>query len=547
MGETIDHPLALPPSLRRKSVVHWKSGVTEAIPKEAFRAEARLRKSGRLKDIDKLEEDTEALPDEHTNGGIEKQSRIVTFNTVGKAPVEAPKHPARLTPVRLMTPSPAPVSDTAVQDITLGKKDDPNVNLQYTPRSFSRQCHHVMKDQGKVVPFDVHSIYLDCAFFKHCSHSFVRELIRAGGPQAWHGLSVPPHVNVYQEGDIGHSMFVIGRGTAASIAPDGRIKKEYGISDCFGQIQVLGVTTRRLETIRAKTTLQVFVTTQNTLTKILKGSHLLSGITFADERRHFEKESVRIYKDFLRRRPIGKRQTVLRKGTSGRIAAEAPVERFEDRRKRLAAEKAARLEVIAAVVTGASDCLEVTQARERLFSRVASSLRTDLRRGYMMPAEHCDQADKSDGGNDSQSAQSVLRRKLRSNKELVDEEMSLLMPLSADADDEGTKIDPDIDDPLDPYLLPPLNWLSPVQKHGILRQLKQQSRGKLNHEARRGQTEKSCYLGVGSKGMPATASTSFGLTSTSIMSSSRDGETSAMESEITDTFYAKGHREAGCT
>merc|ERR1712196_237826 len=50
----------------------------------------------------------------------------------------------------------------------------------------------------------------------------------------------------------------------------GKVLKEFGISSYIGQHQVLGINSKRLETVRALTSCQLLVTTECTLMELLK-------------------------------------------------------------------------------------------------------------------------------------------------------------------------------------------------------------------------------------------------------------------------------------
>lgn len=429
--------------------------------------------------------------------------RIMTFKTIGRAPIEAPVSQVRLTPVRLMSPTPTFVDDD-LQEGEASGGEDTAADLQYPPRSISRQCRHLLMEQSPVAAFDVMSIYLSCEFFKACSVCFVREMVAAGGPPALKGVSIPPHVNVYAEGDPGHCMFVVARGSAAVVDRRGRPQRELGISDYFGGLEVLGITGRRLETICAKTSLQLLVLTQTTLTKMLKRptaqedemlknankapenstalkQSQLMGIhthnTFDDERRHFEVESVRLYKEYIGtgvRANVKPRPTLSPRRTLSSNTFESQVGNGEASRR--ASEQQAD-----ALAAASADHADAMQARERLFAKTVSSLRHDMRMGFMMPADSFGGA-----GASKQKSFASPRRQKQGHKPAGGDDRDLVPVASETKDDDQASEEKDdetfaqdVAAPLDPHLLPPLHLLNPVQKHGILRQLRHQNKGQI--------------------------------------------------------------------
>merc|ERR1719478_1854104 len=106
---------------------------------------------------------------------------------------------------------------------------------------------------------------------------------------------------------------------------------------------------------------------------------------YQEERRHFESESVRIYKEISGggtrasyRRPTMVSKKALKLEVTLEADPEQRLRAYEQRHER------ARQEAMIASDEGP----EATQARERLYNKVAASLRGDMRRGFMMPADY---------------------------------------------------------------------------------------------------------------------------------------------------------------
>eukprot|EP00930_Biecheleria_cincta_P083307 TRINITY_DN72905_c0_g1_i1.p1 TRINITY_DN72905_c0_g1~~TRINITY_DN72905_c0_g1_i1.p1 ORF type:complete len:503 (-),score=85.88 TRINITY_DN72905_c0_g1_i1:452-1960(-) len=242
--------------------------------------------------------------------------REVLFETAGRAPVNAPPHPARLTPVRQMART-APIGG-------FGNFADTPRDL---PRSFSGECCRILADQASISTFDAYQAYKSCELFRACSPGFLQELAQLGGSVAWQGRIFKCGSLIYTEGEKGSSMFVIARGTVAlSASAAGAISPcVLGQGDCFGVAEGLGVVSKRQETATAKTSVHILEVTLSALTLLLcirrNSEDMLISNTgsgwcsarlgqrrappahvFHKERRHFEKESRRLYIRFRQKR-----------------------------------------------------------------------------------------------------------------------------------------------------------------------------------------------------------------------------------------------------
>ncbi|CAE8623547.1 unnamed protein product [Polarella glacialis] len=246
-----------------------------------------------------------------------RPERHLVFKTAGRAPINSPPHPARLDAVQqLAQTSPAPPGGG------LGSGADgessPHRSL---PRSFSGECCRVLVDQSLVGTFNAHKVYDECDLFRACSPGFIQQLITIGGAATWHGKTFDCGTVLYTEGEAGHSMFIVVRGTIElTHRGDKASTRIMGRGECFGVAQGLGVLSERQETATARTSAHVLEVTLAVLTKLLslmkdpeeislRGNRAgasqtnMSGsrpspppCAFAEERRHFEHEAHRLYR-----------------------------------------------------------------------------------------------------------------------------------------------------------------------------------------------------------------------------------------------------------
>lgn len=302
------------------------------------------------------------------------RERFVVFQTIGRAPVESPPHPARLTPVRQLASAGASSprarartssSETWANDAASSEE---GVGMR-RPRTFSAHCSKVLGEQGAVQAFNPQRIYLACEFFSVCSLCFIRELVASGEPPLWQGITFDSKAVIYSEGDSGTSMYVIVRGVAEVVCK-GREPRELRAHDYFGEAQALGVLTERQETVYAKTSLHALEVSCGTLTNLLRrertqdmatdglaappkppasptpkgsvlnpqeptasraprrtqrcGSASLRFYAFAEERGHFEHLAGHLYQQLVRRHhPPGRRVPTASASTTA-FAAAAP-------------------------------------------------------------------------------------------------------------------------------------------------------------------------------------------------------------------------------
>mmetsp|Transcript_100382 Transcript_100382/g.199171 ORF Transcript_100382/g.199171 Transcript_100382/m.199171 type:complete len:611 (-) Transcript_100382:57-1889(-) len=264
-------------------------------------------------------------------------ARHLLLEHLGRAPVEVPPHPARLTPVRRM----AKKSGKQLPGLALhprlqlsrassfsgsgesSSRPDTGDAAETTDgviatelmnilMPFSSQCTGMMSSQTNVEAFSARKVFSACEFFDSCSLCFIRELVASGEPALWQGISFDSGSIVYSEGERGASMYVVVRGQAESSAKD-RGSRTFAPHDYFGEAQALGVLAKRQETMHAATPLHVLEVSCNTLTDLLgrkrevdpTGTGMNDGsnvYAFAEERTYFERVAEDVYQSFTRRR-----------------------------------------------------------------------------------------------------------------------------------------------------------------------------------------------------------------------------------------------------
>lgn len=169
------------------------------------------------------------------------------------------------------------------------------------PRSFSGQCAQVLGWQVPLAAFDPHEVFGSCAFFEVCSTYFIRELVAACGPAVWKGQTFGQGTTVYREGDSGASMFIVVRGEAEAAGPGGGPGQLLGAGSFFGEAQLLGVQALRGETITADRPLRLLEVTCSAFTRLLQHTSEQEDSarpqlhTFSNERRHFEQLTAQLF------------------------------------------------------------------------------------------------------------------------------------------------------------------------------------------------------------------------------------------------------------
>lgn len=190
---------------------------------------------------------------------------------------------ARLSPIRNLEPTPPPATD--------GSK-----NGRVT---FSRSCNRVGKDQQEMSVFDVRKVYSSCELFKDCSAEFVRSLLDEGGPEARQGEIYDPNVVIVEQGTVGHAMYLIHRGEAEVVFNGAEVTKLQAGAH-FGEMQLLGLTPMRTATVRSLTICHIFEVKSEVFVKLL--------LRFRQERRLFEREAMRRYRELAEVRRQQKRK-----------------------------------------------------------------------------------------------------------------------------------------------------------------------------------------------------------------------------------------------
>lgn len=372
----------------------------------------------------------------------ELQELKAVFRTVGRAPVDAPKHAPRLRPIKTLAMPESSEERRSQQGskgsrksvVTKSTSEDTveTIDVGSLQRTFSELYLEGVDNQGAAQPFDTMNVYHNCSFFSACSPSFLHDLVQAGGAAAGVGRSLMAGEVVYRKDDPGTSMFVIARGVAESSGKGNtekncwdefqEVKEEIRIHGHFGEKQVLGILTKRSETISAKTALHIFEITAGVFTKLLRrtkadeealhgmepGSLQVFSIqrsltggsqsVYPEERRHFESETVRMYRELSgahwKRRPteVGRALSTtseeIRRYNKKRETSISRLDSTLFSGIQMVEDKAAA-SPRHAVTLAALEAHEAAQmqARERLMSRLVESLRADMRGGCMMPAD----------------------------------------------------------------------------------------------------------------------------------------------------------------
>jgi len=334
--------------------------------------------------------------------------RVVVFDSVGRAPVDRPPHPARLTPIK---------------DLLEDDDDPEKATVTSLHRSFSQQCCGIISDQDEVKAFDAMNIYYRCDFFKDCAPGFMRELVQAGGALAFVGKSVLSGETVYEKDDPCQSLYIVARGIA-EICKIGLDVELVGPGGYFGQEQILGILSRRHQTVRARTSLHLFEVTTAVLTKLLKvtiaeenakcglnvkyGSGVKgSDCLYPDERRYFEQLAVHMYREMTvgQTSDAASRAEAARGGGGGKGSSHGLSRGRSFSKQNSSKSQGSASETrgqsprsVMSAALGASkrmSGIEAITAREAaqakqcdsLISRVNESIRGDLRNNFMMPVD----------------------------------------------------------------------------------------------------------------------------------------------------------------
>lgn len=407
----------------------------------------------------------------------------VVFKATGRAPIDAPKH----------------------QVCPLEPPEDDDEHGQQ-PRSFSQICGDVIIDQTKVYALAPIAIYRACDFFQVCSPSFVQALVSSGGTTAWVGESLGSGSVIYEKGERDCSMYIIAKGSA-TVIKSRRREHQIGPGSYFGHYQLLGVLPQRHETVRAKTGLHLFRIHQDVFTQVLKRTKdeddRLSGGLFQDsdpsatrsslhaqamayphERKHFENEAMKMYRTFNRGRIQRSNTGCSSPGATFNMTSVDETKESEGRPEFVRSDsspkrrtqqgtfiKTSEEDSVFVPFASHNDNTKVAQieARENLLTNLIESLRADLKCHFKMPAEakhtsmklratsfakslslHGSQDKAAESQTTTQVVQQVLRESFCEGEE--DETLAL--------------------DTLEVDALPPLDLLTSVQKHDLLRQLR---------------------------------------------------------------------------
>lgn len=259
---------------------------------------------------------------------LERPRRHHEFVTAGRAPIDTPRRPSRLSLVRrratalpapsaLGTLASSPAKSPARQSViaaalgatllpsaggdTPGEPgavpseavvDDRATMMEEVNVAFGGLCRTLVCEQDAVEAYDAHKVYKSSTLFGKCSICFIRHLVSCGGAPAWSGRNVDSGTVIYAAGDRGSSAFVVVRGGAERMLATGGAAEEeaqpsqfFGPGDCFGAVQMLGLDFTRKETVRAKTSMHVLEVTCHALMLLLMhksvpGTELFPAVTW---------------------------------------------------------------------------------------------------------------------------------------------------------------------------------------------------------------------------------------------------------------------------
>eukprot|EP00929_Paragymnodinium_shiwhaense_P059021 TRINITY_DN29547_c0_g1_i1.p1 TRINITY_DN29547_c0_g1~~TRINITY_DN29547_c0_g1_i1.p1 ORF type:complete len:701 (-),score=187.14 TRINITY_DN29547_c0_g1_i1:263-2365(-) len=528
------------------------------------------------------------------NSGSQKLAQRL-LDDDGRVIVVMPAHPARLTPLRQMPPEvaeedvledlPGAVKAAGMAITCPGRFQEPATaaadgesgSAPVPPRSFSRQCRRIMYEQHSVALFDARQSIMECAFFQACSAGFVRELIAAGGPPIWQGESYDCGSIIYTEGNVGSSLFVVVRGFAEVTATWRQEPGNIAPGEFFGAPQVLGVLTRRHETVHAKTSLHALVISNTVLSRLLKKTRVddergglrdpilepttfgstassmqgmlpdvgefastmsmdvnqifahrrsnnqhsglansdsgtslhskdaasLMQYVFVQERKHFEREAIRLYSEVAFKK-LGKKQKSGCKDKSqkeGQESGESGPNTPRGKRLREASSRGSsvapslspshseeKLKQGNKAVTRLSPneallakqeqqpVIEWTPAHDRYKHRLVESIRDDVRKGFRMPVDSVLGAvnvQKRKGITPSGIAAKIAtgRRRNSASGAKLHGGAAVKKLISANDEDSRAEVNP-----FDFQLLPPLTLMCSTQKHAVLKNVQEQSR-----------------------------------------------------------------------
>jgi len=395
----------------------------------------------------------------------------------------------------------------------------------------------------------------------------VRSLLEEGGEGARQGQIYDPNVVIVEQGTVGHAMYLIHRGEA-EVVLNGTYVKKIGAGAHFGEMQLLGLTPMRTATVRSLTICHIFEVKSEVFVRLL--------LRFRQERRLFEQEAMRRYRDLadVRKQQKRRMKQIEQLGVNPALGSAAPgEEKGKNRgevRVSITDEMTANLEAAAQGDTSALRSFRTQQKASFMENKsatastalsqslpgtsstrlgTAETMASEAAKTLAIPGElavpvntaprsstltipKADPAPTTQGSTlNPQGPTAALRSRPRTfadldsddedhdevpKQKMEDENFVQRVARSLRTDtkrgfmaassswvppDNGTwknfgledeDVDPEFAQVLETRLLPPISLLSPVQKQGLLRQLRQQAHSKL----RRAQNKLSVGLKV---------------------------------------------------
>lgn len=284
----------------------------------------------------------------------------------------SPRLRARLTPIRDLGPTPPPPADGSNPGRT----------------TFSRSCNRVGREQQEMSVFDVRRVYSNCELFKNCSAEFVRSLLDEGGAEARQGEIYDPNAVIVQQGTVGHAMYLIHRGEA-EVLLNGTMVAKLSAGAHFGEMQLLGLTPMRTATVRSLTICHIFEVRSEVFVRLL--------LRFRQERRLFEREAMRRYRELAEVRRQQKRRQRQIEQTGIGMASESTGKSIRGEVRVSISEEMANS--IEAAVQGGGEVQAGTMRALR--KQQTKTLRDQLEANRTSQAHHTQEANKNESGTSS--------------------------------------------------------------------------------------------------------------------------------------------------
>lgn len=312
----------------------------------------------------------------------------------------------------------------------------------HTPRQWGKYGKTAISaDQGLPHFFDVEAIYQECQLFKACSREFVRSLMQAGDSECLYGKMYDSNKVVVEYGKQAKHLHVIHRGEC-EVVLDGLVVTTLDAGKCFGEINLLGLSPYATATIRTKTMCHLFLVAADTFINTLK--------TYPRERHIFETEAMRRYRELIKLQCNSRKRELIK---------DTRVEGLKDRKDQDLKE--------VELTCSNGEKLEKKFTLRNSFTLTESS-GVDRRNAVSTPPHGpsipvCDLETCARKVAQSLTTDSKKGFKVRSGR---------VRRTSCEGEEEGVNIDINH--------LPPIQALSSAQKQGLLQELRQQVRLKVD-------------------------------------------------------------------